>query len=86
MKYYRNKDGGAIMTEADARNLWRNHYDGGVLSFNDQFEDVTDALQILQARPTLYGLIRELAKLPKDQREELTAAALAFLDDKKATH
>ena len=44
MRFYRNKDGGDVLTEDEARKQWRDDYDGGdptnLLSFYDQYEEV----------------------------------------------
>lgn len=44
MRFYRNKDGGDVLTEGEARKEWRELYDGddptNLLSFYDQYEEV----------------------------------------------
>lgn len=46
MRFYRNKDGGDVLTEGEARKEWRELYDGddptNLLSFYDQYDEVTE--------------------------------------------
>ena len=59
MEYYRNKDGGAILTKEKARQEWRERYDGdnplNYLRFYEQYEEVHE-----DGRPVVTEIDRAL--------------------------